>query len=823
MHVSKPMGSKPTQSNSNTSVVKQSESTTTTTTTTTGSSESVFKRPAVEQQPSSDNKLESTKVKDAPVVQQSLFESADSTQEIPGISPQLPSKPPLHEPPPPLPPTSQSSSGNSASHSLDSNKKKDTKEKEEELSWSPPPPEPQQKPLSIPLSSDAQVPFGATPTQKPSFSERIQAGAKETSESNIQSETPFQSQFIQSKKAPFKSETRAQPGKEHKANPSQNTDGFSVNNQSQQGSSNTQFGRKRTFPPTNKWIKNEKYTRRSDPAPSPMQIEYEQDPKVDRSILDAEPKEIIKKFTNRCRLFVGGILDADEKLMKDMFTKFGAISELWLNKEKGFGFVKMDTRPNAQRAIDHYNGIERSNSMLRVRFAARSSSIKVSNLSFAVTNELLEDAFKTFGEVEHAVVACDERGKSLGWGVVDFAMKKSATYAISRCKEGIFLLCKSPIPVMVTELKDEDLEEGVVEKTVYKNVLYQREREDGPRFSMPGSLEYQMGLKWKDFLEKARTERELLEESLKAERVKLEDETEAGLIHYLEQQTRLQHQEELRRQDEARRVDESKRQDYLRQHEMIKQETRRRSQTMKMQEDLKRREESLLKDSDYNTGNPDHGYNRQYGQMHPSDSSYGYPSQDYEHGYGSAKAQQDWASSGGSYQKEWGTESNTGYGGGSGYHSNQSRNVQSGYDEYPGYSTQYEQGYDTESYNKDQYGSRDQYRGNSRGYTGASQQSTGSYGNIPAGANSNLATGSYSSSGGYGTSSSQAQTGSSEQAWNYGQGGQGSMYDSGYGDHFGDNVSAGGGGGNSYDRRRPLSEDISGRMGYPGSEKRRKY
>ena len=817
MPVSKPMGSKPTQSSTNTSLVKQSD-----TINTTGSSEPVFKRPAVEQQPTSDSKPESTKVKDAPVVQQSLFESADSTQEIPGITPQLPSKPPQSDTPPPLPPTSQSSSGNTATHSLDSNKKTESKEKEEELSWSPPTPEPQQKPLSIPLSSDTQVPFGATLTQKTTLSEKMQSGAKEAPVSNIQNETPFQSQFIkgyQSKKTPFKNETRAPPEKEHKDKPSQNTDRFSENNQNQQGSSNTQFGKRKPFPPTNRWIKNEKYTRRFEPTPSPMHTEYEQDPKVDRSILDAEPKEVTKKFTNRCRLFVGGILDADEKLMKDMFIKFGAISELWLNKEKGFGFVKMDTRPNAQRAIDHYNGIERSNSMLRVRFAARSSSIKVSNLSFAVTNELLEDAFKTFGDVEHAIVACDERGKSLGWGVVDFAMKKAATHAIGRCKEGIFLLCKSPIPIMVNELKDEDLEEGVVEKTVYKNVLYQRERENGPRFAMPGSMEYQMGLKWKNFLEKSRTERELLEESLKGERIKLEDETEAGLIHFLEEQAHLQHQEELRRQNDAKRLDETKRQDYLRQHEMIKQETRRRSQTMRMQDDLKRREESLMKESEYNAANPDHGYNRQYGQVHPSESSYGYPSQDYEHGYGSAKPQQDWQSSGSSYQKEWGTESNTEYGT-SGYHSNQSRNVQSGYDEYPGYSTQYEQGnqYGTDSYNKDQY------RGNSRVYSGTSQQSAGGYGNVPAGATSNLGTGSYSSGGGYGANSSQAQTGSSEQAWNYGQSGQSNMYDSGYGDHF-DNMSAGGGGGGgtSYDRRRPLSEDISGRMGYPGAEKRRKY
>ncbi|KAI6657536.1 hypothetical protein LOD99_280 [Oopsacas minuta] len=830
--ISKPMGSKPqiTITSSTASVVKQSD----TQKPNTQESESVIKRPAVEQQPNSDNKLESIKTKDTPVVQQSLYES------IPGISPQPPNQPPLSEPPPPLPTTAQSSSVISTTEASDT-KKDEKSEDKEEISWSPPPPEPQQKPLSIPLSADTQIPFGATLTQKNSYSERIQSAAKDTPPvPTIQEDTPFQSQFIkgyQPKKVPVKTDTPPQPTKEAKPAPHQNTgQGYSDNNQYQQGqqpqqpqqsTGNPQYGRKRPLPPTGKWQKGGGYTRPA-PAPSPMQTEYELDPKVDRSILEAEPKEIIKKFTNRCRLFVGGIVNADEKLLKDMFIKFGAISELWLNKDKGFGFVKMDTRANAQRAIDHYNGLERLNTMIRVRFAARSSAIKISNLSFAVTNELLEDSFKTFGEVEHAIVACDERGKSLGWGVVDFAMKKSAIHAIARCKEGMFILCRSPIPVMVTELKDEDLEEGVVEKTVFRNVLYQREREEGPRFAMPGTMEYQMGLKWKGFLEKARAARESLEENLKSDRVKLEDETESEMIHYLEQQDMLRHQEELRKQDEMRRSDEAKKQESMRYHEMIKQETRRRSQSMRIQDDLKRREESLQRGGEFGGGNEDRGYTRHFGQSRPTESSYGYPSQDYEHGY-NTKPQQDWGqSTGSSHQKEWVTESDTSYGN-SGYQGNQGRSTQSCYDDYSGYSSQYDQGqsvnqYGGDSYNKDQYSSGDQYRGDNRGYTSNSNAQSRdeyrNYGNNPTGASSS---GNYSSDGygtGYGASSSQAQSGSGD--WNYGQGGQSNIYEGGYGDQYGDNQPGGGGG--SYDRRRPHSGDMSaGRMGYPGSEKRRKF
>ena len=77
-----------------------------------------------------------------------------------------------------------------------------------------------------------------------------------------------------------------------------------------------------------------------------------------------------------------------------------------------------------------------------MRFAASSCSIKVSNLSPVVSNELLEEAFSSFGEVESAVVGTDQRGKSLGYGIVDYARRGSATGAVQRCRNGQFLLTK---------------------------------------------------------------------------------------------------------------------------------------------------------------------------------------------------------------------------------------------------------------------------------------------------------------------------------------------------------------------------------------------
>ena len=99
-------------------------------------------------------------------------------------------------------------------------------------------------------------------------------------------------------------------------------------------------------------------------------------------------------------------------------------------------------RDQALRAIIALNGTMFKGRELRVRYAASSCSVKVSNLHPMVSNELLYNAFSQFGEVEYAVVVTDERGKSLCHGVVDYAKKSQALSAIDSCRHGVFLLTK---------------------------------------------------------------------------------------------------------------------------------------------------------------------------------------------------------------------------------------------------------------------------------------------------------------------------------------------------------------------------------------------
>lgn len=49
-----------------------------------------------------------------------------------------------------------------------------------------------------------------------------------------------------------------------------------------------------------------------------------------------------KRFSGRSKLYFGNIAnDVEENEIRDLFAKYGETSELFLNKEKNFGFVRM--------------------------------------------------------------------------------------------------------------------------------------------------------------------------------------------------------------------------------------------------------------------------------------------------------------------------------------------------------------------------------------------------------------------------------------------------------------------------------------------------
>nr|XP_018667754.1 uncharacterized protein LOC100184998 isoform X1 [Ciona intestinalis] len=274
-----------------------------------------------------------------------------------------------------------------------------------------------------------------------------------------------------------------------------------------------------------------------------------------------------RKFTQRSRLFIGNLpTSITEEEFKNLFRPFGEVSETFVNAEKGFGFVRMDTRTNAERAKWELDGkVMRSNRQLRVRFATHGAALSVKNISPFVSNELLEEAFSQFGPVERAVVVVDDRGKSMERGIVEFARKSSATKALQQIRDGCFLLTSSPRAVVASTLEQEDTEDGLMERNVSKSQSYFQEREAPPRFAKPNSFEEEFARRWKALYDLERQQREHLEKNIQEAKEKLETEME-NAIH--DHQTMLMKQDLLRRQEELQRLEEARKRELDRRQEL---------------------------------------------------------------------------------------------------------------------------------------------------------------------------------------------------------------------------------------------------------------
>ncbi|XP_046854505.1 splicing factor, proline- and glutamine-rich-like isoform X2 [Xenia sp. Carnegie-2017] len=296
-----------------------------------------------------------------------------------------------------------------------------------------------------------------------------------------------------------------------------------------------------------------------------------------------------RKFSNRCRLFIGNIADMKEEEFKKMFEKYGEYTEAYLNKEKAFGFIKMDTRMAAEAAKNALDGSMRKGRNLTVRFASLSTAIHVSNLGPLVSNEMLEKAFSIFGDVERAVVVVDDRGRSKGYGRVEFARKGNATSALQKTSENFFMIGRSPRPVFTKQQEQTDWEDGLLEKSVERMPMYSSERDAGGRFAPAGTFEHEWCKKWKELDELKRTQFEALENEFKEAEEKLELDMAQAVTDY---EAEIKHRELMVQQAELHRKEEMMRQEMIRRQAM----EMRRHDEARLREDMRRREEIRIQE-----------------------------------------------------------------------------------------------------------------------------------------------------------------------------------------------------------------------------------
>uniref|UniRef100_A0A673A6L2 RRM domain-containing protein n=1 Tax=Sphaeramia orbicularis TaxID=375764 RepID=A0A673A6L2_9TELE len=290
-----------------------------------------------------------------------------------------------------------------------------------------------------------------------------------------------------------------------------------------------------------------------------------------------------KTFTQRSRLFVGNLpLDIPEEEFVHMFAKYGKTTEVFINRDRGFGFIRLETRTLAEIAKAELDGTVLNNRPIRVRFASHGAALTVRNLLPVVTNELLEQAFSQFGPVERAVVVTDDRGRPTGRGIVEFANKVAARKALERCTEGALLLTTTPCPAIIEPSEQLDDEEGLPEKVLPKTPKYHKEREQQPRFAQPGTFEFEYSSRWKALDEMEKQQREQVDRNIREAKEKLEAELESAKH---EHQLMLMRQDLMRRQEELRRLEE------LRNQEL----QRRKQIEMRHEEERRRREEEMMR------------------------------------------------------------------------------------------------------------------------------------------------------------------------------------------------------------------------------------
>lgn len=305
-----------------------------------------------------------------------------------------------------------------------------------------------------------------------------------------------------------------------------------------------------------------------------------------------------KTYTQRSRLFVGNLpTGTTEEDVEKLFSKYGKPSEIFINKERGFGFIRLETKTLADIAKAELDDTVFRGRQIRVRSATHGAVLTVKNLPQFVSNELLEEAFAMFGPIERAIVIVDDRGRPTGKGIVEFANKPSARKALDRCGDGAFLLTVFPRPVTVEPMEQLDDDEGLPERLINKNPLYHKEREQPPRFAQPGSFEYEYAMRWKALMEMEKQQFEQVDRNIKEAQEKLETEMEAAQH---EHQVMLMRQDLLRRQEELRRMEEAHSQEVQKRKQM---ELRQEEERRRREEELRAHSEDLMRRQQGQGGN----------------------------------------------------------------------------------------------------------------------------------------------------------------------------------------------------------------------------
>lgn len=192
---------------------------------------------------------------------------------------------------------------------------------------------------------------------------------------------------------------------------------------------------------------------------------------IHNPVIDLMPIKYDGKFLGRFRLYICNLANSVTKEdLENTFKAYGEVSDVFIQSNRNFGFVRMDYYHNALKAKKELHGTLLKERKIYISFSPQ-ASITVKHLSLSVTNELLHIAFAVFGEIENCFVVTDKRGKSIGEGVVDYVRRSSALLAKKHCTEKMFFITSSLKPITVEDYVPPPDLDGISEEQVSIEIL----------------------------------------------------------------------------------------------------------------------------------------------------------------------------------------------------------------------------------------------------------------------------------------------------------------------------------------------------------------